>query len=79
MSKNSPSKDGSFEALDFILNIIKEHDKDLDRVATELASIAKRRGEKGDLRIRIAKIEDQIDSLQKDVDKLSKILVVRSG
>jgi hypothetical protein len=78
MSKNSPAKDGSFEALDFILNIIKEHDKDLDRVATELASIAKRRGEKGDVRDRIAKIEDQIDSLQRDVDKIAKILLVRS-
>ena len=78
MSKNPPSKDGTLEALDFILNVIREHDKDLDKLATEFSSIAKRLGERSELKGNLERIEGQIDSLQKDVDKLSKSLSTRS-
>jgi archaellum component FlaC len=77
MSKNPPSKDGTLEALDFILNVIRDHDKDLEKLATELASFAKLLGERSELKSNLERIEDQIDSLQKDVDKLSKSLSTR--
>jgi hypothetical protein len=31
MSRKSPSKDEALEALDFIVSVLKEHEKDLDR------------------------------------------------
>ena len=79
MSKNPPSKDGTLEALDFILNVIRDHDKDLDKLATEFASIATRLGERSELKGKLERIEGQIDSLQKDIDKLSKSLSNRSN
>ena len=74
MSKNPPSKDGTLEVLDFILNVIKEHDKDLDTLTTELASIVKRQKEMGELSDKFARIKDKIDTLQKDINKIVKIL-----
>ena len=41
MSKKS-TKDEAFEALDFIINVLKEHEKDLDRLVTELGKITER-------------------------------------
>jgi hypothetical protein len=37
MSKKAPSKDDALEALDFIINVLREHEKDLDRLINELA------------------------------------------
>lgn len=74
MSKNSPSKDGTLEVLDFILNVIEEHDKDLDTLTTELASIVKRQKEMGELSDKFARIKDKMDTLQKDINKIVKIL-----
>jgi len=34
MSKKIPSKDEALEALDFIVSVLKEHEKDLDRLIT---------------------------------------------
>lgn len=74
MSKNSPSKDGTLEVLDFILNVIEEHDKDLDTLTTELGSIVKRQKEMGELSDKFARIKDKMDTLQKDINKIVKIL-----
>jgi len=39
MSRKS-SKDEAFEALDFIINVLKEHEKDLDRLIGKLDEVA---------------------------------------
>ena len=76
MSKNSPSKEGTLEALDFILNIIRDHDKDLEQLTNKLASIAKKGDEKGEIKEKLDRIENDLSNLQNDIAKLAKILSV---
>ena len=49
MTKKTPGKDEILEALDFLLSVVEEHDKDLEKIVKELTSISKRPGEKGEL------------------------------
>jgi hypothetical protein len=74
MSKTPEFKEGSLDAFDFILSVIREHDKDLDKLTADLASIAKRKGARTELIKKFERIEAKVISLQKDVDKLGKIL-----
>jgi hypothetical protein len=74
MSEKSPSKDEAFEALDFIVNVLKEHEKDLDRLVSELGIVANQMGETGELNTKVKKIEDKINGLQNDLGRLVKYL-----
>ncbi len=70
MSEKTPSKDEAFEALDFIVNVLKEHEKDLDRLVAELGTVAGQLGETGELNGKVKKIEDKINVLQAQVGNL---------
>jgi hypothetical protein len=70
MSEKSPSKDEALEALDFIVNVLKEHEKDLDRLVNELGSVAGQLGETGELSDKVKMIEDKIGGLQKAVGNM---------
>ncbi|MGA2386776.1 MAG: hypothetical protein ABSG33_09610 [Candidatus Bathyarchaeia archaeon] len=70
MAKNPQSKDDSLEALDFIVNVLKEHEKDLDKLISELATVTEQLGETGDLGGKVEKVEEKITSLQKEVTNL---------
>lgn len=70
MAKNPQSKDDSLEALDFIVNVLKEHEKDLDKLINELATVTEQLGETGDLGGKVEKVEEKITSLQKEVTNL---------
>jgi hypothetical protein len=72
MSEKLPSKDEALEALDFIVNVLKEHEKDLDRLVNELGTVADQMGETGELTGKVEKIEEKINSLQNDVSNLVK-------
>lgn len=72
MSEKPPSKDEALEALDFIVNVLKEHEKDLDRLVSELGSVAGQLGESGELNGKVKKIEDKINNLQSEVVGLVK-------
>ncbi len=72
MSEKPPSKDEALEALDFIVNVLKEHEKDLDRLVSELGSVAGQLGDSGELNGKVKKIEDKINSLQGEVGSLVK-------
>ena len=74
MSEKPPSKDEALEALDFIVNVLKEHEKDLDRLVSELGTVAGQLGETGELSGKVKKIEDKINGLQNDVGNLVKSL-----
>jgi uncharacterized protein YoxC len=74
MSEKSPSKDEALEALDFIVNVLKEHEKDLDRLVNELGTVADQMGETGELTGKVEKIEEKINGLQNDVSNLVKCL-----
>ncbi|MCW4009494.1 MAG: hypothetical protein NWF05_02600 [Candidatus Bathyarchaeota archaeon] len=74
MSEKAPSKDEALEALDFIVNVLKEHEKDLDRLIDELGTVAGQLGESSELNCRVKKIEDKINGVQTEVSNLFKTL-----
>jgi hypothetical protein len=68
--KNPQSKDDALEALDFIVNVLKEHEKDLDKLINELATVTEQIGDTGELSSKVQKVEEKIDLLQKQVTNL---------
>jgi hypothetical protein len=72
MSEKSPSKDEALEALDFIVNVLKEHEKDLDKLVSELGTVAGQLGESGELSGKVKKIEDKLNGVQNDVSNIVK-------
>jgi uncharacterized coiled-coil protein SlyX len=70
MDKNPQSKDDALEALDFIVNVLKEHEKDLDKLINELAAVTEQMGDSGELSGKVVKVEEKIDILQKQVTDL---------
>ena len=69
-----PSKDEALEALDFIVNVLKEHEKDLDKLIGELAKITTRFGETGEVGSRIERVEERLASIQTEITSLIKFL-----
>lgn len=70
MSKKSPSKDDALEALDFIINVLKDHEKDLDRLLNELGGITDKMGDAGELNAKIEKVEERLGMLQGEITNL---------
>ena len=70
MSKKPPSKDEALEALDFIINVLREHEKDLDRLISELGKITERLGEAGEVSGKIENVEDRLANLQDEISNL---------
>jgi len=76
MSKKAPSKDEALEALDFIVNVLKEHEKDLDRLINELGTMTERLGDTGELSGKIEKVEERLTTLQNEIANLITYLSV---
>jgi hypothetical protein len=74
--ERKPSKDEALEALDFIINVLKEHEKDLDRLIGQLGIITESLGDTGEISGKIEKIEDRISSLQGEITNLIKYIGV---
>ncbi|RLI41525.1 hypothetical protein DRO59_06715 [Candidatus Bathyarchaeota archaeon] len=74
MKKKSPSKDEALEALDFIINVLKEHEKDLDRLINELGNITERLGDAGEFSEKIEKVEERLTGLQNEITNLISYL-----
>jgi len=74
MSKKPQSKDEALEALDFIVNVLKEHEKDLDKLINELGTVAASLGETGELSTKVEKVEERINSLQNEISSLINYL-----
>jgi len=70
MSKRIPSKDEALEALDFIVSVLKEHEKDLDRLISELGTITERLGDTGELSGKVEKVESRLSTLQSEITNL---------
>jgi hypothetical protein len=76
MSKKSTSKDEAFEALDFIVNVLKEHEKDLDKLINELGTITEKLGDTGEFSGKVEKIEERLTTLQNEIANLITYLSV---
>ena len=74
MSKKPQSKDEALEALDFIVNVLKEHEKDLDRLISELGTVTEALGETGELSCKVEKVEERINGLQNEINNLVNYL-----
>ena len=74
MAKNPQSKDEALEALDFIVNVLKEHERDLDKLINELATVTEQLGDTGELTGKVEKVEEKINGLQKEVTNLISYL-----
>ncbi len=74
MAKPQGSKDEALEALDFIVNVLKEHERDLDKLINELATVTDQLGDTGELSGKVEKIEEKINGLQKEVMNLISYL-----
>ena len=74
MSKKIPSKDEALEALDFIVNVLKEHEKDLDRLISELGNVTERMGDTGELSGKVEKVEERLTTLQNEITNLISYL-----
>jgi len=69
MSKK-PTKDEALEALDFIINVLREHEKDLDRLISELGEITQRFSKTGEVSDKIEKVEERLSTLQTEISNL---------
>jgi hypothetical protein len=74
MSRKIPSKDEALEALDFIVNVLKEHEKDLDRLINELGNITEKMGDTGELSGKVEKVEARLTTLQNEITNLINYL-----
>ena len=70
------NKNDALEALDFIINVLKEHEKDLDRLIGQLSVITESLGETGEITSKFETIEDRISTLQDEIANLIKYLAV---
>lgn len=70
MAKNPQVKDEALEALDFIVNVLKEHERDLDKLISELATVTEQMGDTSEISGKVDKVEEKINGLQKEVSNL---------
>jgi hypothetical protein len=70
LARNPQSKDEALEAIDFIVTVLKEHEKDLDKLINELATVTEQLGDTGQINGKVEKVEEKINNLQKEVTNL---------
>lgn len=69
-----PSRDEALEALDFIINVLKEHEKDLDRLITQLGTTLGQYSETGELSGKIENVENRLAHIQTQISDLIKFI-----
>ena len=72
MADTSGSKDKSFEALDFIINVLKEHEKSLDQSINELITVTEQIANTATgLTAKAAETDEKINKLQAEIANLA--------
>jgi hypothetical protein len=70
MAEDSNSKDKALQALDFIIQVLREHEQNLDKSIDELATVTEQIGDTEALNCKLGKVEEKITNLQKEVTYL---------
>ncbi len=65
-----PSRNDALEAIDFIINVLREHEKDLDRLIAELSKITEQFSDTGEVSEKIDRIEERLSNMQTEVANL---------
>ena len=73
------NKNESLEALDFIINVLKEHEKDLDSFINQLGIITERLGKTGEISGKIENIENRISILQDEISNLVNNISIKKN
>jgi hypothetical protein len=74
MSRKPQSKDEALEAVDFIVNVLKEHEKELDKLIGELGTVTEQIGVQGDLAGKVETVEEKVTALQSEIGNLVNCL-----
>ncbi|NIW11412.1 MAG: hypothetical protein GWN33_13355 [Gammaproteobacteria bacterium] len=74
MSSRPKRKDEALEAIDFIVNVLKQHEKDLDRLIAQLGKVTSQITKKGELPTRIETMEERLTTLQTEINNLIQLL-----
>ncbi len=69
MSEDPSNEDESLEAIDLVINVLKEHEKNLDRLIGELDKVAENLGPSPEVTKKIEGIEQRLASLQAEISK----------
>jgi uncharacterized coiled-coil protein SlyX len=75
MSETPSSRDKYLEALDFITNVLKEHEQILDKSIHELALVTEKIGNTDQLNGKVEKVDEKISLLQKKLTNLTDYLL----
>ena len=67
MAKNSGSEDKYFEALDFLINVLKKHEQILDNSIQELTTLTEYLGNINVLNSKVENAKEKINTVQKEV------------
>jgi len=74
MSKKPRASNEALEALDFIVNVLKEHENDLDKLIGELGKVTEQLGNTGELTCKMENVEEKISVLQTEISGLVNYL-----
>ena len=75
MSRKPKRKEEAFEAIDFIVNVLKQHEKDLDRLIAQLAKVTTQITKKGEMPpTKIEAMEERLTGLQAEISHLIQLL-----
>jgi len=71
MTDDATSRDEAMEALDFIINVLKEHETSLDNAIENLSNIQETMGQASAVVTKVDKLEESIDRLQQGFSQVS--------
>ncbi len=71
---NNPTKDEALEALDFIINVLKTHEKDLDRLIHQLGTTLEQYGEPSELTDKITNLENRLAHIQAQISHITEVI-----
>jgi hypothetical protein len=70
LADNFGSKDRYLEALDFLINVLKEHETNLDKSIDTLSTVTEEMGNIAVLEDKVGRLSIKIDAVQKEVTNL---------
>jgi len=71
MDKQTPNN-GELDAMGFILAVLKQHEKEFDRLISKLSEVTEQLRETDKVITRIEEIDEKLESLRSEVSNITK-------